>query len=169
MFSGKTTKLIHFARKAISEGKHIEVFYPEIDIRYKKDHIVSHNELSYPSKPLPLHVEIIPYVDCDAIFIDEVQFFQTGIMSAIEKLLQAGIDVVVGGLDKDYRAKPFGSVPALMAMADEVIELMAKCNICGKDATYTFRVNAKQDDETIVIGGTDLYEARCEQHYIKPE
>jgi thymidine kinase len=169
MFSGKTTKLINLAQKAIHEGKNIDVFYPEIDTRYRKNYITSHDKLQLNSTPLPITIEAILDTGKNIIFIDEVHFFQTGIIAAIEKLLHEGVDVVIGGLDRNFRAEAFPITEALMKFADQIIVLKAKCNICSKDATYTYRVNAKKDDATIVVGGADMYEARCHEHYIKPE
>lgn len=168
MFSGKTTKLIALAQKALTDKKNIIIYYPNIDTRYKKNYVVSHDSVQLPSIPLPLGVDTIDAKGKTVVFLDEVQFFSPHILIAVENLLDKGIDVVAAGLNKDYRAENFGSVPALMHMADEVIELQAKCNTCGQPAIYTFRVNAKSDEETIVVGGTDMYEARCEEHYVKP-
>jgi thymidine kinase len=169
MFSGKTTRLIHFANKALDDGKKIEIYYPEIDTRYGENHITSHDGVKLLSKALPVNISAIPYVGEQVIFIDELHFFGNGMVAAIDELQQKGVDLIVSGLDTDYRNKPFGIMPAVMHLADEIIQLKAKCTICGNDATYTFRKDAKKDDETIVVGGTDLYEARCEEHYVNPE
>lgn len=169
MFSGKTTRLIHFAKKALEEGKKIAIYHPEIDTRYSKEHVTSHDGVQLPSKSLPLDISVIPHTDETIIFIDELHFFGNAMVAALDQLQQQGIDIIVSGLDTNYRHEPFGSMPEVMHLADEIIQLKAKCNVCGNDATYTFRINAKKDDETVVIGGADTYEARCEQHYVKPE
>ncbi|MBP9718992.1 MAG: thymidine kinase [Candidatus Levybacteria bacterium] len=173
MFSGKTTRLILLAQEALAIGKKIEIFYPEIDNRYTKNYITSHDMLQLPSQALPLDVTRIDAHDKEVVFIDEVQFFKPTIIGVIEKMREQGIVVIASGLDTNYRAEPFGSVPDLMTMADEVVTLHARCVVCQKDATRTQRVVgdrfAKKDDKTIVIGGEDLYEARCVEHFVKPE
>ncbi len=171
MFSGKTTRLISRAEKALKENKNIEIFYPEIDTRYEKNYISSHDAVKLPAKPIPMETTVlnIEHLVFDMVFIDELHFFQKPMILVIQQLLDKGIDVIISGLDRNYRAEGFGIMPDLIAMADEVVYLKAWCTVCGKDAIYTYRVNAKKEDETIIIGGVDLYEARCEQHYIKPE
>jgi thymidine kinase len=109
----------------------------------------------------------------DTIFIDEVQFFNKSIIDAIERVIEKGRDVIASGLDTNYRAEPFGSVPELIHLADEVISLEAICVVCGKPATRSQRVVddhfAKKEDKTIVVGGKELYEARCSDCFVKPK
>jgi len=173
MFSGKTTRVIALAQSALQNGKEIEIYYPEIDARYSKNYITSHDSLQLPSKALPLDILFIDAGDKELVFIDEVQFFKFTIVQAITAMLEKGIDVVASGLDTNYRAEPFGSVPDLTTMADEVIMLEARCVVCQRPATFTQRVVgdhfASKDDKTIVVGGEEMYEARCAKHFIKPE
>lgn len=173
MFSGKTTRLIALAREAMGSGKNIEIYYPEIDTRYTKNYITSHDQISLPSKPLSVDREAIEAGGKKIIFLDEIHFFKQTIIETIQKLLDAGVDVIVSGLDTDFRNEPFMVTQTLMGMADDVVKLEAKCNVCGKSATCTQRVlgdqYASKDAETIVVGGADMYEARCAEHFIKPE
>ena len=157
----------------MDDGQKIGIYYPEIDTRYQKNHITSHDALQLPSIPLALDTARIQHQVLDMVFLDEIHFFKPRIIGAIKKLLSEGIDVVVSGLDKNFRGEGFGIVPDLMTMADELVRLEAKCNVCGRYATFTQRVSddahAGKDDKTIVIGGKDLYEARCAKHFIKPQ
>lgn len=173
MFSGKTTKVITLAQAALTEGKKIEIYYPEIDTRYTKNYITSHDALQLPSKALAIDVDAIDAENNELIFIDEIHFFKPTILQAIQKLIDAGHDVIVSGLDKNFRGEGFGIVPDLMSMADEVVVLEARCLVCQKPATYSQRIVddhfASKDDKTIVVGGEEMYEARCSEHFIKPE
>lgn len=172
MFSGKTTRVIAMAQEAVALNRNIEIYYPEIDTRYTKNYITSHDALQLPSKSLPIDTTSIVSDDKEVIFIDEIHFFKPEILHAIERLVDEGIDMIVSGLDKNFRGEGFGIVPDVMTMADEVITLEANCVVCQKPATFSQRVVgdhfASKEDKTIVIGGQDLYEARCRNCFIKP-
>lgn len=166
MFSGKTTMLIRLAEKAKKEGKHIEVFYPENDTRHEKDIIKSHSDLTHESKALPLAVSEIPNLKFDTVFIDEAQFFEKSLTKAINGLVEKEVDVVVGGLDKDFRGEPFPTVESLSVIADDVVHLEAICTVCKKPAFFSQRL--VESDDVILIGGKDMYQPRCQEHFIKP-
>lgn len=173
MFSGKTTRVITLAQEAVAHGEKIEIFYPEIDTRYTKNYITSHDAIQLPSKALPIDVADIDPENKQLIFLDEIHFFKETIVGAIQKLLDTGVGVVASGLDKNFRGDPFEITKKLISIADEVIVLEAHCVVCQKPAMYSQRIVgdhfASKDDKTIVIGGEDMYEARCSEHFIKPK
>lgn len=107
--------------------------------------------------------------DTDVVGIDEAQFFDEGIVNVVQKISREGKRVILAGLDMNFRGEPFGSMPILMAIADEVLKLHAICTICGEEATMTQRLvdgrPAKYDDPLIVIGASEKYEARCKEHH----
>lgn len=163
MFAGKTTKLIEDVNALLAKGIKVAVFHPVIDTRYKLNAIAAHNGESHESQALDLDIKHIEKDGYKAVALDEMNFFSDSVIIAIKELLKAGIDVYVAGLDNNYLGEPFPVVQKLMDMADEKIELFAKCNICGKPAMYTFRT--VKNDALIVVGGTDMYEARCKEHF----
>jgi thymidine kinase len=173
MFSGKTTRLITLAQQAKENGKRIEIFYPEIDTRYTKNYITSHDMVQLPSTPIPITTNLIRGEGKDIVFLDEIHFFKDSIIAAIKDTLSKGIAVTVSGLDTDFRGNPFLLTKQLQDNADEVIYVKAICVVCQKEATRSQRVIgdhfAKKDDKTIVIGGEDMYEARCVDCFVKPD
>jgi len=167
MFSGKTEELIRRVRRAQIAKQKVQVFKPAIDDRYSMQKITSHNGL---------HVEAVPVSDADAILdliesdtavvaIDEVQFFDWQIAQVCDTLAHQGRRVIVTGLDMDFRGEPFGPMPILMAQAERVDKLNAICVICGKPASRTQRLindkPASYDDPVILVGASEVYEARC--------
>ena len=161
MFSGKTEELIRRVHRAEYARRKIQVFKPEIDNRYEEDHIVSHSKMKTPSQIVKNAQEIHDLVkyDTEIIAIDEVQFFDDNIVAVCEKLANNGKRVMVAGLDQDYSGKPFGPMPALLAIAEYVTKLNAICMKCGNPASRTQRLTKSK--ETVVVGATDIYEARC--------
>jgi thymidine kinase len=160
MFSGKTEELIRRLNRATIARQKVEIFKPIIDTRYHNENIVSHAERSIRSTPLAAAQEILLLAgDCDVVGVDETQFFDSEIVEVATKLADAGKRVIVAGLDMDFQGKPFGSMPALMAVAEYVTKVHAICVVCGEVAQYSYRKVASQ--EKVLLGETDSYEARC--------
>jgi thymidine kinase len=171
MFSGKSEELIRRLRRAEYAQIATQTFKPILDTRVTIDHIHAHSGAKLPAIPAdhPEQLRALVLETTQIIGIDEVQFFSNDIVHVINDFVLAGKRVIVAGLDLDFRAAPFGCMPALMAMADEVTKLKAVCMTCGQDAHYTQRlVNgqpAKYSDPLIVIGARECYEARCRNCY----
>jgi thymidine kinase len=160
MFSGKTEELIRRLNRAKIANQKIEIFKPSVDIRYDETAVVSHNQNSIHSTPVNSSLNILLMCgDANVIGIDEAQFFDNELVFVCEKLAEQGVRVIVAGLDMDYLGKPFGPMPALMAIAEYVTKVHAICMVCNDIATHTYR---KTDDNNLVmLGELDTYEARC--------
>lgn len=166
MFAGKTEELIRRINVLQFAGKKVVVFKPKIDDRYSKDQVVSHCGRSIESYAVSNSSEVLQLAgDADVIAIDEVQFFDEGIVSVCNLLADQGKRVMAAGLDLDFRGEPFGVMPALMTYAEFVTKLTAVCMRCGAPATRTQRlvnkVPARFDDPIIQVGASESYEARC--------
>jgi len=168
MFSGKSEELMRRLRRAKIARQHIIIFKPTIDTRYIADNIVSHDGNSLNAFPVKDAQELLSVVvnnNATVIGIDEAQFFDIGIVDTICELIESGKRVIVAGLDLDYRGIPFGPMPLLLAIADQITKLQAICNTCGHDAHFTQRiVNNKPapfEDEVVKVGGQESYQARC--------
>jgi thymidine kinase len=161
MFSGKTQELIRRLRLAMIARQKVQVFNSALDVRYAKDHIVSHDANQIPSKMAHKAREILDLVESDTqvVGIDEVQFFDEEIVSVCEKLADSGRRVVVAGLDQDYRGEPFAVTARLMGVAEFVTKNMAVCSVCGNPANRSQRLTPTK--KVIEVGTTDKYEARC--------
>lgn len=173
MFSGKSEELIRRLRRATIAQQGVVVFKPSIDNRLSTEHIVSHNGSRISAFAIHDTSEIIEYGmrdDVHVIGFDETQFFDNSIVPVICTLVEAGKRVIVGGLDLDFRGAPFGSMPLLMAIANQVTKLQAICTICGNDANFTQRLvdgqAARHDDPIILVGAQEAYQARCRQCYV---
>lgn len=169
MFSGKTEELIRRVKRAQIAKQRVQIFKPAIDVRYDETKVVSHSSLSLESEPVESSMEILLKLN-DAtriVAIDEVQFFDKEIINVVSRLAARGCRVICAGLDLDFRSIPFGPMPELLAIADEVYKIQAICTVCGAGATRTYRLS--DDTETVVIGETDKYEARCRAHYFFDE
>ncbi|RMF10218.1 MAG: thymidine kinase [Candidatus Neomarinimicrobiota bacterium] len=168
MFSGKTEELIRRLRRAeIARYKTI-IFKPRIDNRYSEDHIVSHNQSKMESVLVETSRDVWDQArSYDVIGIDEAQFLDGDILTVCRNLAAAGKRVVIAGLDTDFRGQPFGPMPELMCEADYLDKLQAICVVCGQPATRTQRKTAQA--EQVVIGETDIYEARCRHCFQPPE
>ena len=158
MFSGKTEELVRRIHRA--EYAHITpvVFKPARDTRYNKNQIMSHSGYVFPAHSIEHPSEALKYSGTLVAF-DEAQFYDDAIIAVVSDFLHRGSNVIVAGLDKDFRGMPFGSMPTLLAIADKVSKLTAVCVRCHGEATMTYRTVA--DDATVVVGGADKYEARC--------
>lgn len=165
MFSGKTEELIRRIRRAEIAKQRVKVFKPKIDNRYSEFSIVSHSELSYPSEVIENADEILEKsFDAEIIGIDEAQFFENNLVQVCQALADSGKRVIVAGLDQDYRALPFEPMPQLLAIAEYITKTLAICVVCGAPANRTQRVNKSTD--RVLVGGDNLYEARCRLHHI---
>ncbi len=174
MFSGKTEELIRRVRRAAIARQKVQVFKPDIDVRYMVKHVTSHNGQAFEAHPVQNAHQILETLadHTTVVAIDEAQFFDEGIKEVTETLAGRGIRVIVAGLDMDFRGEPFGSMPALLCCADEVLKLHAICMVCGEGASRTQRlVNgqpARYDDPIILVGASRSYEARCREHHAVP-
>ncbi|HEU5139173.1 MAG TPA: thymidine kinase [Bacillales bacterium] len=167
MFSGKSEELIRSVRRAQYGKLKTEVFKPVIDNRYSEAEVVSHNGISVLANPVRTAKDIREMVapEVDVVAIDEVQFFDEGILSVVQTLADDGIRVIAAGLDQDFRGEPFGQVPELMTLAETVTKLQAICVACGSPASRTQRlINGEPaffNEPTIMVGAAESYEARC--------
>lgn len=160
MFSGKTEELIRRLNRAKIAKQQIQIFKPSIDQRYHAQHVVSHNSNAIFSTPVEQASRILTLSEsADVVGIDEVQFFDASIVQVCTQLANQGKRVIVAGLDLDFKAKPFGSMPQLMAVAEFVTKLHAICMRCGGIANFSYRLVASQ--EKVLLGETEAYEARC--------
>jgi len=174
MFCGKTEELIRRVRRAVIARQTVQVFKPNIDVRYELDSVVTHTGQKIGAQPVRAAADILAQLNLDTtvVAIDEVQFLDLEVVSVIEKLANRGLRIIVAGLDLDFRAEPFGAMPALLAMAEEVTKLRAICVVCGEHACRSQRlVNgqpARYDDPIILVGAHEAYEARCREHHLVP-
>jgi len=174
MFSGNTDELIRRLVRATIAKQKVQVFKPAIDIRYAVEKVASHTGSTFDAIPVQKAAEIRSRLDADTtvVGIDEAQFFDAEVVRVAQELAAHGIRVLVAGLDTDFRGEPFGSMPILMAEAEHVSKLHAICMTCGDDASRTQRlVNgkpARYDDPVVIVGASELYEARCRRHHEVP-
>jgi thymidine kinase len=174
MFSGKTDELIRRMRRAVIARQKVQVFKPAIDVRYAVEKVTSHAGADFDAIPVEKATDIYAKLDTDTtvVGVDEAQFFDDGIIEVTRKLAERGIRVLVAGLDQDFRAEPFGPMPVLMAEAEHVDKLQAICMVCGDPASRTQRlVNgkpARYDDPVVIVGASEMYEARCRKHHEVP-
>ena len=160
MYSGKTEELIRRLRRAQIARQRVEIFKPGIDTRYATDAIVSHSELRIPSRAVRNAAEILRHAhEAQVIGIDEGQFLGRELIGVCEKLAGQGKRVIVAGLDQDYRGRPFEPMPELLAIAEYITKTLAICMVCGAPANRTYRKLKREG--RVVVGGSDLYEARC--------
>jgi thymidine kinase len=175
MFSGKTDELIRRLRRATIARQNVQVFKPAVDVRYAEKKVTSHAGSNFDARPLGRAREILESLDENAtvVAIDEAQFFDDQIVPIVKQLADRGLRVIVAGLDTDFRGEPFGPVPALMAQAEQVDKLHAICMICGEEASRTQRlVNGRPahfNDPVVIIGASEMYEARCRAHHEVPK
>jgi thymidine kinase len=166
MFSGKSEELMRRLRRVGYARKSAILIKPAIDDRYSVDEVVSHEGERMAARVVRTPEAILGLAaGCDVVGVDEGQFLDDTLIDVCEQLVAGGIRVVIAGLDLDYRREPFGPMPRMLAMADEVAKLKAVCHSCGEPAMYTQRLvggrPAPFSGETVVIGGLDSYEARC--------
>lgn len=160
MFSGKTEELIRRLNRAIIAKKKVEIFKPILDNRFSDNAVVSHSNQKIPSISVSNSESILLLgEDKDVIGIDEAQFFDDNLPEVCNLLAMKGIRVIIAGLDMDYLGKPFGIMPSMLAIADEVLKVHAVCMCCGEPALYSYRL--VQSDQTILVGEKQEYEPRC--------
>lgn len=166
MFSGKTEELIRRMKRAQFAKQRVEIFKPSIDVRYSEQDVVSHDHNVIPSTPVESSQSILLLAgDNDVVGIDEAQFFDMGIIDVCTQLANRGVRVIVAGLDMDFKGVPFGPIPALMAVADDVYKTHAICVSCGDLAYVSHRL--VQSDKRVLLGETDSYEPLCRRCYAK--
>jgi thymidine kinase len=160
MFSGKTEELIRRLRRAQFAGLKVEIFKPSLDNRYSETRVVSHDDKSIISTPVDNASAILLLADdVNVIGIDEAQFFDSSIVEVCNTMADKGIRIVIAGLDMDFMGKPFGPIPALLAVAEYVTKVHAICMRCGNLAQYSFRKS--EDAQVVLLGEKDLYEPLC--------
>ncbi|MBO8165331.1 MAG: thymidine kinase [Brevibacillus sp.] len=167
MFSGKSEELIRRVRRAKYGKLRTQVFKPLLDDRYHAMAVVSHNGTTEDAVAVAHSCDVWKAVrpDTDVVAIDEVQFFDDGIVDVAEALANRGVRVICAGLDLDFRGEPFGATPTLLAKAEFTTKLHAICVVCGSPATRTQRLiegkPAHYHDPVILVGTAESYEARC--------
>lgn len=171
MFSGKTEELIRRLKRATFARQRVEIFKPAIDTRYSEEEVVSHDHNSIKSTAIDSSASILLFTsEIDVVGIDEAQFFDNGLVDVCNELANNGIRVIVAGLDMDYKGVPFGPIPALCAIADEVTKVHAICVKCGDLAYVSHRT--VHNDKRVLLGEKEEYEPlcrRCYQEAIKNE
>jgi thymidine kinase len=168
MFSGKSEELIRRLKRARIARQRVVCYKPDIDLRYHRTAIASHSSQTHEACTVTnvehLKAELFPQLQqIDVIGIDEAQFFDTSIIPITVELVHLGKRILIAGLDTTFNAEPFGPIPALMAISDEVTKLSAVCMVCGAPAIHTQRLG--QSQELVVVGAAGLYEARCRTHF----
>ena len=167
MFSGKTEELIRRVKRARLARQRVLLFKPRIDNRYDDVKVVSHEGLKADALAVSSAAELLSFVDVESaqvVGVDEAQFFDDGIVGAVERLANAGVRVICAGLDQDYRGAPFGPMPALMSIAEYVTKLHAVCARCGADACRSQRLIGTEGQ--LFVGGTADYEPRCRRCFV---
>ncbi|MBR6129688.1 MAG: thymidine kinase [Bacteroidaceae bacterium] len=166
MFSGKTEELIRRLRRAQFAKQKVEIFKPAMDVRYSEQEVVSHEGTSILSTPVDSSASILLMgQESDVVGIDEAQFFDEHIVEVCNELASKGIRVIVAGLDLDFEGQPFGPMPALLAIADEVTKVHAICVRCGALAYVSHRIVA--GEKQVMLGEKQEYEPLCRECYAK--
>jgi thymidine kinase len=174
MFCGKTDELIRRLRRATIAKQKVQVFKPVIDLRYGVEKVTSHAGSDFAATPVQSANQIMPLLEPDTtvVGVDEAQFFDDEIAKVVETMAENGIRVIVAGLDLNFKGEPFGSMPVIMARAEQVLKLQAICMVCGEPASRSQRlVNgkpARYNDPIIIVGASEMYEARCRLHHEVP-
>ena len=164
MFSGKTEELIRRLKRAQFANQKIEIFKPEVDTRYSDMDVVSHDLHSIPCTPVKDPARMLETAeDTQVIGIDEAQFFDDSLINVAQELANRGKRVIIAGLDTDFKGKPFGPIPALMAVAEDVQKVHAICVKCGNLANHSHRLT--KSHKLVVLGEKDVYEPLCRQCY----
>lgn len=166
MFSGKTEELIRRMKRAKFAKQRVEIFKPSIDVRYSEEDVVSHDRNSIPSTPIDSSASILLLSsEIDVVGIDEAQFLDERLPEVCNELANRGVRVIVAGLDMDFKGVPFGPIPALCAIADEVTKVHAICVKCGSLAYISHRL--VHDEKRVLLGETSEYEPLCRECYMK--
>lgn len=166
MFSGKTEELIRRLKRAKFAKQRVEIFKPSIDTRYAESEVVSHDKNSILSTPIESSASLLLFTsEIDVVGIDEAQFFDEGLVGVCNELANQGIRVIIAGLDMDYKGIPFGPIPALCAIADEVTKVHAICVKCGDLAYISHRII--ENNKRVLLGEKEEYEPLCRKCYQK--
>lgn len=164
MFSGKTEELIRRLKRATFAKQRVEIYKPALDTRYSDEKVVSHDSNSIPSTPIDSSSSILLFTsDADVVGIDEAQFFDEGLVSVCNQLANNGVRVIIAGLDMDFKGIPFGPMPGLCAIADEVTKVHAICVKCGQLAYISHRT--VKNDKRVLLGEKAEYEPLCRDCY----
>lgn len=161
MYAGKSSELIRYLSRSQYGKKSIQLFKPLLDNRYSASDVVTHSGTSLKAVPVDSALDIYSHLDprTTVVGIDEAQFFDASISHVVDQLANEGLEVIVAGLNQDSSGNPFGSMPTLLALADNVITVRAVCVVCGQDACKTYRL--AQDADQVLVGALGVYEARC--------
>lgn len=166
MFSGKTEELIRRMKRAVFAHQKVEIFKPAIDTRYSDEDVVSHGSNSIRSTPVESSASILLLSsDIDVVGIDEAQFLDDGLVDVCNQLANRGVRVIIAGLDMDFKGVPFGPIPALCAIADDVTKVHAICVKCGNLAYLSHRIVS--GDKRVMLGEQTEYEPLCRECYQK--
>ena len=166
MFSGKTEELIRRLKRAKFAHQKVEIFKPALDTRYSDVEVVSHDSNHITSTPIESSASMLLLADdVDVVGIDEAQFFDADLVNVCEELARRGSRVIIAGLDMDFKCQPFGPMPALMAIADEVTKVHAICVRCGNLAYVSHRL--VEGDKQVLLGEKAEYEPLCRECYLK--
>ncbi len=166
MFSGKTEELIRRLKRAKLANQQVEIFKPKIDVRYSNREVVSHDARTIQSTPVETASSILLLTsDIEVVGIDEAQFFDEALVDVCNKLADNGVRVIVAGLDMDFKGIPFGPMPGLLAIAEEVTKVHAICMRCGSLASYSFRL--ADSDKKVLLGEKDNYEPLCRECFVE--
>lgn len=173
MFSGKTEELIRRMKRATFARQRVVIFKPQIDKRYSEANVVSHDRNEIPSTPIAKASDIITSLartkdgefDIDVVGIDEAQFFDMRLVDVCNELAGSNVRVIIAGLDMDFKGIPFGPIPSLCAVADDVTKVHAICVKCGSLAYVSHRL--VHDDNRVLIGEQTEYEPLCRECYNK--
>ena len=167
MFSGKSEELVRRIRRAQIARQKVQVFKPAIDDRFHKTDVVSRTSLSFKAHPVEKATEILEQLKDSTriVGIDEVQFFDDSIIEVAGRLVGRGIRIVCSGLDQYSNGEPFGPMPELLAIADQVDKVQAICTVCGAPATKTHRMVPTDDVKATVVADNDIFQARCRAHH----
>lgn len=164
MFSGKTEELIRRMKRAKFAKQRVEIFKPAMDVRYSAEDVVSHDQNTIPSTPIDTSSSILLLAsNIDVVGIDEAHFLDQGLIDVCNQLANKGVRVIVAGLDMDFQGKPFGPIPGLCAIADEVVKVHAICVKCGALAYISHRL--VDNDKRVLLGEKQTYEPLCRECY----
>lgn len=164
MFSGKTEELIRRIKRAVFAKQRVEIYKPGVDVRYSEEDVMTHDGDSIQSTPVESSQSILLMAtEAEVVGIDEAQFFDEGLVSVCNELANQGKRVVVAGLDMDFRGIPFGPIPSLLAIADDVLKVHAICVRCGALARHSHRM--VKDERLVMLGETQEYEPLCRKCY----
>ncbi|SHF72962.1 thymidine kinase [Dysgonomonas macrotermitis] len=167
MFSGKTEELLRRLKRAKIAKQEIEIFKPAIDTRYSEVEIISHDKNSIPSTVVEHSSNILLLAsNIEVVGIDEAQFFDQGLVDVCQQLADQGLRVIVAGLDMDFKRNPFGPMPGLCAIADDVKKVHAICVECGRLANYSFRL-VSNNDKQVMLGELQEYKPLCRICYMR--